>query len=74
MPMNGSGFYALVNNELLYASTYVRGPNLLLHKYQRETYEYPVDGWTWFESEADARLSFGLPEYVDPDQTQEPPQ
>lgn len=41
------------------------GPNNVWHKdYQlakalKDTYSYPVDGWYWFDSEADALAFFG---------------
>lgn len=43
------------------------GPNFVLNSaYElyaelKDTYEYPVDGWHWFETEDEARTTFGLP-------------
>jgi len=60
--MDTSGFYKLDGEVLLY------GPNFVLHadfELRREAYDqhsYPTDGWHWFDSEAEARAFFGLPE------------
>jgi hypothetical protein len=56
-----SGFYKL-DGELLYAHDTVYGPTFTLMREDRESYIYPVDGWYWFDTEADAREFFGLPE------------
>lgn len=56
-----SGFYKIDNDQLFF------GPNFVVHKdyelwrEQYETYEYPVEGWYWFDSEELAREFFGLP-------------
>jgi hypothetical protein len=57
---NTSGFYKL-DSELLY------GPNFVLHaSYEllrdtKDQHTYPVDGWYWFDTEAEARKFFDLP-------------
>jgi hypothetical protein len=35
--------------EKLIARNYVRAPGYSLEKELKDTYEYPVDGWTWEE-------------------------
>jgi hypothetical protein len=55
-----SGFYKLENNDLLHAPNFVCAPGFELWREQRETYSYPVDGWSWFDSEEEARTFFGL--------------
>jgi hypothetical protein len=62
--MNGSGFYSLNTQEpllLLYAMNRVTSKNFELLKELHESYTYPIGGWTWFESEAEARIFFELP-------------
>ncbi len=64
--MDTSGFYKL-DFDLLFA------PNFVLNKdyeLRRETYTqhtYPTDGWSWFDSEAQARVFFGLTEKIEED-------
>lgn len=61
MNENTCGFYKLENSVLLYGPNSVLNANYELYREERDKYEYPVDGWTWFDSEEEARLSFGLP-------------
>ena len=56
-----SGFYAYGGTGVLHAPNRVCAPDFELHKHLKDTYQYPVGGWTWFDSEADARAAFGLP-------------
>lgn len=55
-------FYKLDNGQLLYAPNGVLNQNYELKPDQYQTYTYPVDGWTWFESDQEARAFFGIPE------------
>lgn len=58
----GAGFYqAAPNGDITYAPNEVNAPDYVLIKSQRETYNYPVDGWTWFDDEIQARAALGLP-------------
>ena len=63
--MNTSGFYSLntQDNEphLHYAPNKVGCKTFELLKELHESYTYPIGGWTWFESEAEARIFFELP-------------
>lgn len=65
-----SGFYKNDNGTLLYAGSAVIGVQILLVRELKDTYEYPIDGWTWFESEDAARTAYDLPAPLPP----EPPQ
>lgn len=56
-----SGFYKNDNGSLLYAPNYVLHRDYELRREQHDSYEYPVEGWYWFESEAEARTLLGLP-------------
>ena len=54
---NTQGFY---NTEFFYAPNSVNFPdNTSLVKEEKDTYKYPVKGWTWFESIEDAYASQG---------------
>lgn len=55
------GFYKNDNGSLLYAPNYVLHRDYELRREQHDSYEYPVEGWYWFDSEDDARAHFGLP-------------
>ena len=57
-----AAFYKLDQDQLLSAPTAVYAPGYELHKVLRDTYTYPIDGWSWFESDQQARAHFGWPE------------
>ena len=59
-----SGFYKL-DGALLYGHAHVWNAEYELHRDQRDDYDYPVQGWYWFDSESDARAFFGLPDVED---------
>lgn len=59
--MDTSGFYKLDEGTLLHGPTTVMGADLELLRDERASYMYPVAGWYWFDSEAEARKFFGLP-------------
>jgi hypothetical protein len=63
--MDTIGFYKL-DGPLLYGHDAVYGPDFTLLRADHASYTYPVDGWRWFDSEADARDFHGLPQ-VEPD-------
>lgn len=54
------GFYKLDGESLLYGEL-ICGPTYTLISSEHQAYAYPVDGWYWFDSEADARAFFDLP-------------
>ena len=54
------GFYKLdPGGDVLYSPTIVESAEYLLLAEERETYAYPVDGWSWFDSKATAHAFFG---------------
>lgn len=59
--LNGPGFYQLHGNELLYAPNFVENLNFQLYAEKHEEYEYPVEGWYWFDGEESARKFLLLP-------------
>jgi hypothetical protein len=52
--MNNQGFYKQEDTTILYAPNIVQGPNYVLLAENKDTYNYPVDGWIWAQSEEDA--------------------
>ena len=48
------GFYKKQNDELLYAPNIIEGNGYVLLAQDKDAYQYPVDGWSWFESAQDA--------------------
>ena len=57
-----SGFYKRDGDMLLYGPNFVLNADYELRRETREQNAYPVDGWHWFDAEAEARVFFGLPE------------
>jgi hypothetical protein len=45
-----SGFYKIdENSNLLYAPNFVDSPDYSLNRDLKDTYDYPIDGWEWFD-------------------------
>lgn len=63
--MRGAGFYKFDEGMLLYGATSVLNANYTLSIEQKDTYTYPVDGWSWYESEETACSGNGIV-YVPP--------
>jgi hypothetical protein len=55
-----SGFYKKDNEELFYAPNIVEGNGFVLVAQDKDQYEYPVDGWVWFDSEEEAEEVFNI--------------
>jgi hypothetical protein len=53
------GFYKLGGGSLLYGPNYVLNVNYELRKENHTNYTYPVDGWYWFDSQAEACEALG---------------
>ena len=56
---NSSGFYKL-DGELLHGPNFVLNADYELRKETHEQHTYPVDGWYWFDSEAEAYAFFNI--------------
>jgi hypothetical protein len=56
-----SGFYKKDNNQLLYGPNYVTNTRINLLRDHKDSYAYPVEGWSWFDSEDAARTALNLP-------------
>ena len=57
-----SGFYKYENEELFYAPNKVINKDYILLRELKDTYTYPVSGWYWFDTLAEAREFFDIPE------------
>lgn len=51
---NTSGFYKLDNGTILFAPNGVVSSAYELYREQHKSYNYPVDGWYWFDAQEDA--------------------
>jgi hypothetical protein len=58
--MNTSGFYKKDNDSLLYAPNWVQSKDYTLIRNDKGKYNYPVDGWAWFDDAASAYAANGL--------------
>lgn len=47
--MDTSGFYKLEDDNWLFAPNFVYGPTYTLLREEKDTYDYPVDGWSWYD-------------------------
>ena len=59
--METQGFYKNDNGTLLHGPNYVLNKNYELHAETKDQHTYPVDGWTWFDSEEEARVALNVP-------------
>jgi hypothetical protein len=48
--MNNAGFYKKEETEILFAPNIVNGPNYMLVVSDKDSYEYPIDGWVYADS------------------------
>ena len=62
--MDTSGFYKNDNTELLYAPNGVMHQDYDLLAENHMNYEYPIDGWYWFDTEEEARIFFNIPKPI----------
>lgn len=62
-------FYKRENDELMVAPNFVRAPRFDLFAEQKDEYQYPVEGWYWFDNLDAAMAAFTpKPEGVSPRQ------
>ena len=50
-----AGFYKKENDTLYYAPNIIEGDGYVLIAQDKDQYEYPIDGWNWFDSEEEAK-------------------
>ncbi len=48
------GFYKKIDDQIMHAPNYVESLGFVLVKEEKDNYEYPIDGWIWFDSEEEA--------------------
>lgn len=53
-------FYKLDGETLLEAPNFVLNKDYELYVADKETYQYPIDGWYWFDSEEEAKQFFNI--------------
>lgn len=58
--METQGFYKKENDNLIYAQNLVLNSEYQLFKELKDEYNYPIDGWYWFDSEDDAYVFFSI--------------
>jgi hypothetical protein len=52
--IDDSGFYKQVEDgSWMYAPHFVYAPNFELLRELKDTYNYPVDGWSWYDKNPD---------------------
>ena len=57
------GFFRVENENILVSGRlYVLNSEYALYRDQKDTYEYPIDGWRWFDSKSEAHEFFGIEE------------
>lgn len=60
--MDTSGFYKYIPEYgILYAAHAVQGNEYQLDREWKDTYDYPVDGWYWFDTKEQAEIGFVAP-------------
>ncbi len=58
--MDTSGFYKF-DGDLLFGPNFVLNRDYELRRATYTEHTYPVDGWSWFNTEEEARVFYGLP-------------
>lgn len=54
-------FYKLIEGQIQKAPNFVAAPTYTLEATDKHGYDYPVDGWYWFDSDGEAAAFFGVP-------------
>ena len=69
------GFYKVNDTTLLFAKNSVLGPSISITRTDKDTYEYPVDGWHWFDTleEAVSFFNLNIEDYTEQEQKIETP-
>lgn len=60
--MDTAGFYKLDGELLLHGPNFVLNANFELKRENKDQYNYPIDGWYWFDSVEQAREFWNIPE------------
>ena len=69
------GFYKLNDTNLLFAKNSVLGPSISITRTDKDTYDYPIDGWYWFDTleEAVSFFNLNIEDYTEQEQKIETP-
>lgn len=69
------GFYKVNDTTLLFAKNSVLGPSVSIDRTEKDTYEYPIDGWYWFDTleEAVSFFNLNIEDYTEQEQKIETP-
>ncbi len=64
-----SGFYKSDAGELLFGPNFVYGPYFTLIREDKDELialnVFPIEGWSWFDTEDEARVALNLPKPVE---------
>lgn len=55
-----SGFYSVLNDQLIHAPNDVINSKYELHRSKKDEYKYPVHGWSWFDNQDSASKFFNI--------------
>lgn len=55
-----SGFYTVQDDILYYGPNFVESSDCTLYRDLKDSYQYPVCGWIWFDSEEEALAYFKI--------------
>lgn len=58
--LDTSGFYKNYSGYLVHGPTCISNKDYELKREKKGEYQYPVDGWFWFDSEKEAKTFFNL--------------
>ena len=69
------GFYKVNDINLLFAKNSVLGPSISITRTDKDTYDYPVAGWHWFDTleEAVSFFNLNIEDYTEQEQQIEQP-
>jgi len=60
MIMETKGFYKYSDGNLQFANSVMSSEYILVEE-EKDTVQFPVDGWYWLNSEGEAKQFFNLP-------------
>jgi len=66
------GFYKYQDEQMLYAPNFVYNKNYTLLIQDKDTYDYPVEGWYLFNTREEAYTFFNVPIPAEEEQPQPP--
>ena len=70
--MDTSGFYKLEDGRLLHGPNFVLNADYELRRAAKDSQQYPVEGWNWFDDIESAKEHFGVVDEPSPGVVDEP--